>query len=402
MTSAKLAAMLAIATGKQKKVCDDFLEEFFSIIEEELVKGENVRIKGFGTFKLVEVEPRKSVNVATGEDTTIPGHTKVLFVAAKELAALVNSPFEAFEAVEVADELPTDMLDGDEFPDEMFETGDNEESEEIESNKDPSAATVEAESEVVMSEEKTNSEAYGKEPVGSDAEKPIIQKEPKESDDKLFQDIDPDMDSGSENMDPGEDAQGVAYEETEVPDGSHHRFAWGFISGFLCALVVAGVIFAFGYFMGYSFGLTKVMASVEDSSTPSSVIAQISEQDDSGRIGDDTDVNNVQADDGTTGTVVKDKENGDDVPTEASDGPIYDVVTTTRYLTTIAKEHYGNFNLWPVIYEENKSFLGHPDRIRPGTKVVVPPLSKYGIDPHNAGQIKEIKRRGIEIYSKFK
>ncbi len=38
----------------------------------------------------------------------------------------------------------------------------------------------------------------------------------------------------------------------------------------------------------------------------------------------------------------------------------------------MAKEHYGNYNLWPYIYEENKAILGHPDRIRPGTKVIVP------------------------------
>ncbi len=90
------------------------------------------------------------------------------------------------------------------------------------------------------------------------------------------------------------------------------------------------------------------------------------------------------------------------VPTMASDAPVYDVVSTTRYLTTMAKEHYGNFNLWPIIYEENQAFLGHPDRIKPGTQVVIPPLSKYKVNPDNPEDVKRIKQKGVSIYSKYK
>ena len=86
--------------------------------------------------------------------------------------------------------------------------------------------------------------------------------------------------------------------------------------------------------------------------------------------------------------------------TAPSDTPVYDVVTTTRYLTTIASEHYGNFNLWPYIYEENKAILGHPDRIKPGTRIVVPPLSKYGVNPKNKSDIDKAKKMGKEIYSR--
>ncbi len=88
--------------------------------------------------------------------------------------------------------------------------------------------------------------------------------------------------------------------------------------------------------------------------------------------------------------------------TAPSDTPVYDVVTTTRYLTTIASEHYGNFNLWPYIYEENKAILGHPDRIKPGTRIVVPPLSKYGVNPKNKSDIDKAKKMGKEIYSRYR
>lgn len=81
---------------------------------------------------------------------------------------------------------------------------------------------------------------------------------------------------------------------------------------------------------------------------------------------------------------------------------VYDTISTTRYLTTMAKEHYGNYHLWPYIYEENKTILGHPDRIRPGTKVLIPSASKYGIDANNPKCIEDAKRKGVEIYSRYK
>ena len=89
------------------------------------------------------------------------------------------------------------------------------------------------------------------------------------------------------------------------------------------------------------------------------------------------------------------------VPTQPSDKKVYDTITKTRYLTTMAKDHYGNYHLWPYIYKENEKILGHPDRIRPGTKVVVPPLSKYGVNPDNKADIDKAKKLGNEIYARY-
>ncbi len=80
----------------------------------------------------------------------------------------------------------------------------------------------------------------------------------------------------------------------------------------------------------------------------------------------------------------------------------YDTITKKRFLTTMAKEYYGDYNLWPFIYDENKAILGHPDRIKPGTRVVIPPASKYGIDASNAACVAKAKRRGQQIYSKYR
>lgn len=87
-------------------------------------------------------------------------------------------------------------------------------------------------------------------------------------------------------------------------------------------------------------------------------------------------------------------------PTSPSDIKATDKITNTRYLTTMAKEHYGNYNLWPYIYLENEGKLGHPDRIKPGTTIVIPNISKYGIDPSNPKDIEKARKLGVEIYRK--
>ena len=77
-----------------------------------------------------------------------------------------------------------------------------------------------------------------------------------------------------------------------------------------------------------------------------------------------------------------------------------DKITDTRYLTTMAKEYYGNYNLWSYIYLENEGKLGHPDSIKPGTTIIIPHLDKYGIDPSNPEDIDKARKLGVEIYKK--
>lgn len=86
---------------------------------------------------------------------------------------------------------------------------------------------------------------------------------------------------------------------------------------------------------------------------------------------------------------------------EPEPAPVYDMVTGSRYLTTIAQDHYGNSNFWPYIYMENENVLRHPDQVTPGTKLVVPQLSKYGVDPTNKADENKAKQKAIEIYARY-
>lgn len=86
--------------------------------------------------------------------------------------------------------------------------------------------------------------------------------------------------------------------------------------------------------------------------------------------------------------------------TEPSDAPVYDKITKTRYLTTMAKDHYGNYHFWPYIYQANPG-LGDPDRIRPGTKIKIPSLASIGANPKNPADVKAAKALGTKIYSRY-
>ena len=91
--------LLSEKHGMNKKDAEKFVKEFFLLIEQALENEKTVKIKGLGTFKLVEVESRESVKVNTGERFQIEGYTKVSFVPDTSLRDIINKPFAHFETV---------------------------------------------------------------------------------------------------------------------------------------------------------------------------------------------------------------------------------------------------------------------------------------------------------------
>lgn len=95
----ELSELLAAREKLTKKKAETFAKAFFEIIETGLDKDKFVKIKGFGTFKMVSVSERESVNVSTGERFQISGHTKISFTPDAELRDLINKPFAHFQTV---------------------------------------------------------------------------------------------------------------------------------------------------------------------------------------------------------------------------------------------------------------------------------------------------------------
>ncbi len=111
---------LAQKAGVSKKVADIFTKAFFDTVVDAFYMGEeSVKVKGLGTFKLVEVESRESVNVSNGERIVIPGYKKVSFTpedgvveflsrntAASEEQASIEEMSSAAEGTSVVEEAP--------------------------------------------------------------------------------------------------------------------------------------------------------------------------------------------------------------------------------------------------------------------------------------------------------
>lgn len=111
-----LAALLAERESLPLEQAEDFVRSFFELTEEGLLKDSFVKVTGFGTFKLVEVSERESVNINTGERFQISGHNKISFTPDGTLRELVNRPFAHFTTVTLNDKTPETALEEAERP----------------------------------------------------------------------------------------------------------------------------------------------------------------------------------------------------------------------------------------------------------------------------------------------
>lgn len=220
------------------------------------------------------------------------------------------------------------------------------------------------------------------------------------------------------------------YEEDDMEilpkaHGNRHKsghFGKGFLIGALCSLALIGiVILAWRIILPDSYEAVisalgsdrqteitnhavtaKVVSKPQTESEPQQIIEpdeiakpiEPVESDESADVPTETSDKQLTAD-----TDIKEKSTNE---SPAHEPEIFtDKITKKRYLTTMAREYYGNYNLWPLIYDYNAG-LGHPDRIRPGTKIKVPSAEALGIDPKDPAVIKKAKNRGAEIYRKYK
>ena len=140
--------LITSALAKQHNLSADdaaaFVDAFFDIISSELKNGNQVKIKGLGTFKVQAVKPRESVNVNTGERVLIEGHDKISFTPDTVMKELVNKPFSQFETVVINDGVDTEEL-------ERIPAEDS--SDEVKSELDDDATTKNTSEEKLLAEE---------------------------------------------------------------------------------------------------------------------------------------------------------------------------------------------------------------------------------------------------------
>ncbi len=95
----ELANELAEKSDISQKQAKLFLKALVETIQKGIGDDGLVKVKGLGTFKLVDIDARESVSVNTGERVMIEGHQKLAFIPDAAMKELVNRPFSMFETV---------------------------------------------------------------------------------------------------------------------------------------------------------------------------------------------------------------------------------------------------------------------------------------------------------------
>lgn len=391
-----LVARLAIATGASADTASQFIREYFALIAETLARGERVTVKGLGSFAPDEMRPGQ-----------------VIFEPASSLAEAINQPFECFDPIELPDDDPI-ALHVD-LPDSTPASA--------ERSSTPERTSVSVVPPVLPDIPITSSANV---PTPDPAPDPIPQPE-------QYPDPEPEVTPvpapaptpGSVSDTPSTPVPAqVTLSQTEPIDVNvpapiqveilnHHPLHCrprtgialligliiGFVIGFLLCRSFGFDIFG-GHFqnvgvIGGTDGPTAIFVA-----TPDDNAAPADSQSDSPSA-----IQESIADSGTSS--VRQPIEATPVITDTLSVPVAtsNVVTDTvrpgRFLTTMARRHYGSYEFWVYIYEENASRLSHPDRIPVGTVVVIPDRSSYDIDPSSAESIARARRLSREIYSRF-
>jgi integration host factor subunit alpha len=92
LTKAELAEMLFDQVGLNKREAKDMVETFFDEISAALVRGESVKLSGFGNFLLRDKPQRPGRNPKTGEEIPISARRVVTFHASQKLKAQIDAP----------------------------------------------------------------------------------------------------------------------------------------------------------------------------------------------------------------------------------------------------------------------------------------------------------------------
>jgi integration host factor subunit alpha len=92
LTKAELAEMLFERVGLNKREAKDMVETFFEEIRDALVRGDSVKLSGFGNFQLRDKPQRPGRNPKTGESIPISARRVVTFHASQKLKAQIELP----------------------------------------------------------------------------------------------------------------------------------------------------------------------------------------------------------------------------------------------------------------------------------------------------------------------
>ncbi|CAL4319642.1 Integration host factor subunit alpha [Buchnera aphidicola (Protaphis terricola)] len=93
LTKSKISENLFEKFNLNKRISKAFVYFFFEEIVKSLEKGENVKLSGFGNFKLINKKERPGRNPKTGKKVIISKRRVVVFKAGRKLKNRISNCF---------------------------------------------------------------------------------------------------------------------------------------------------------------------------------------------------------------------------------------------------------------------------------------------------------------------
>lgn len=90
MTKADIVNQIAEQTGVEKGIVTSVVEGFMEQVRASLIGGEDVYLRGFGTFLLKHRAAKTARNISKNTTMIVPAHTIPAFKPSKALAAKVK------------------------------------------------------------------------------------------------------------------------------------------------------------------------------------------------------------------------------------------------------------------------------------------------------------------------
>ncbi|MDR0748810.1 MAG: HU family DNA-binding protein [Tannerellaceae bacterium] len=436
LTIKELAVELVKSSGKDQESVERFLNEFISVISENIFTDRFVQVKGIGTFKIIQVEKRESVDVNTKERIIIPEHYKLTFSPEKDLKEVVNKPFAFFESIEINDDsdfpsVETELekeksIDGDEDADadddvdSLYTESDTVKETVFTPEPEPQPATFDLETteEVITpptEEEKVTFVERIDPEIINEPEKPVVEpviakpvlSEPapemnvfiektvepapaiEEEQEEFFKEEEVINHLNGNNMNEfGENRSNKGYgREREPEPRSNNNTLVTLLLVFVVILIAAlgSVVFMTRDVL---FGGGTPVATT----TPTEVFTLP---------GDDMEDESMEDDWGIGDEEADVTENPETNPTPDSNVIANVQIKRGDRLNLIALDYYGNKLFWVYIYEHNKSKITNPNSIPVGLELEIPAKSVYNIDANDQASVRRASVLQSQILSKY-
>ena len=274
LTLNNIAKVLVEKNGLEPKEAMMFTTAMFDLIHDRLNEEGIVKVKGLGTFKMIRVEARESINVRTGERVLIDSHAKITFTPDAVMKELVNKPFSQFETVVLNDDVEFTDMKSEETTDETNNSEQSESLVDVVSEGGTPEPAPEPAPEPVVGVAPEPAPVVAPEPVAEVAPEPapVVAPEPVAeptpepapvvAPEPTREVPEPTVPSADEESEENTSAVQTCYEEDEEESHWHRNIGWAFLVLVLMAASAVG---------GYLYGVGQIPSQTAMADTVSAV-----------------------------------------------------------------------------------------------------------------------------------